>query len=315
MAKSKPLARLVHRKSANEGTNSGGLVDSITDPTELALALTDLNTRRILPYGNLRMSSLRATCIREIIIGSKMRLKKSDFIDANLNVIFDIGHGLHWRVQNSDKYFKDMKYGYWRCVNCGKIYNDKLQMRPRICRNCNSYPTFEYIEVDLQLKGITGHIDLLLKIPNKEVLRVMDIKTMKRDQYLELAAPVPDHTYQVTGYVFIADRMHQSNPWPMPVDTKKAYICYVCKEHAGRSVFPLKIFPITPEEFYFQDIENKIFTFTNMYDSATNKVYGLPPPIDECKNMRWASYRAKQCPAKDYCRGYYAKYEKGESNV
>jgi len=302
MSKS-PLGRVVRIREDRKGSNRVPSFLDSDDPTDLAIGFTELSRKREDFYGLPRMSGLYDMCIREYILGHRLRRKKVQYIDASLSIVFDIGHAIHSIVQNSDRYFKGMKMGYWKCLSC-EHDTSVVNLRPAVCPICHK-DRMEYKEVDLKIPGLTAHPDLFLKLPQTEKARVAEIKTMKKDQFLGLLAPLPENVYQMTGYVYMANKTGI-----IDVDTETGYLVYVSKEHPGTKTFPIKIFKVKPEPVYTKDIEEKVFQYLNYYDPETRTVKGLPLPIDACKNTHWNGYRSKSCPVLKECRAYAEKNEK-----
>ena len=296
-----PLGRVVRTREKRSAVPS--FLDS-NDPTELAIGFTELSYKREVPYGLPRMSGLYNTCIREYILGHKLNRKKVQYVDASLSIVFDIGNSLHSIIQNSDRYFKGMKMGHWKCTACDYEVTT-ICLRPKVCPNCHK-DKLQYNEIDMMIPGLTAHPDLFLWFPWVDKARVAEIKTIKKDAFLELVAPIPENVYQMTGYVHIANEMGVG----VDVDTEVGYLVYVPKEHPGMKNFPIKIFKVRPEPVYTKDIKKKVFEYLNYYNPETKKVTGLPLPIDECKNNRWKGYRSKSCPVAKECKLYAEKNEK-----
>lgn len=308
MQKTSSLSRVIRRRAGRGIDNSQ--TSGITDPVELAVAFCDLSVRREIQYGLPRVSSLYDLCVREYILGHKLRRSHVRYTDANLSVIFDIGHSVHRMIQESNHYFNNMKMGYWACLRCGKKYTDEIQFRPIICRGCNKkHQQFRYIEVELELPGLTGHVDLIIKNNSMDKPRVGDIKSIRKEDFVSLIRPFPEHIYQITGYIYMLSELRSKNRIGLDIDDTLGYVIYISKEHPGKNNFPIKIFPVSPESVYCDDIKKKIFSYLNYYDYKTRTVRGLPAPVDECSSGNWNVFRSRQCPVKKECLMYAEKYE------
>jgi hypothetical protein len=291
------------------------LLDSLTDPVQLAVSMTSLSLTETMPYPpSLRMSGLFDVCVREYIIGHALQKVRKRVTDASMRTVFDIGSGIHTTVQNGSHYFRDILFGDWACLGCGSVV--KLSMRPTCkCPNCGANPeAFIYREIELMIGSLSGHPDLYLLMKNS-TLRAGEVKSIKKDDFVSLVAPLAMHEYQLTGYIEMTKRyIEVFGPLgKIPFDSSRGFLIYVSKEHPGKRQYPVKIFPVIPTQFNIDDIWNKVHLYDHHYNPRTRKIRGLPSPIDECLIKSWNGYRSTACPVKMECKNFYEKRERQES--
>ena len=279
------------------------ILDSFEDTRALALSFFNLEQRIQKKYTVPRMSSLNKTCLREIILGHKLGMRKYEYVDANGSVIFDIGNELHRVVQNHSRYLGDKIYGRWKCLACNTILNKQLMPKPPECTVCGAnHNAIQYEEKFLYIKWLTAHPDAYVMSPTtKKHLIVGEIKTIDKDAFKDLVAPIADHVYQVNGYMLLSEIISKQEHWEIPFNSDEAYIYYFSKGHAGRQNYPVKIFTIKKQKAIVEDIIARVKLYRESYDPKTKTIKSLPDPVSACLGAKWSNYRAINCNVKPYC--------------
>lgn len=119
--------------------------------------------------------------------------------------------------------------GHWACLGCGKVH--EFQARPTKCDHCRCRAFApEEVRITSTESGISGGFDMLISLsPTK--LRVVEIKTIDKDKFKELVAPLAEHRIRTALYLrLVAECDH---PWAKRIDTKSADILYVTKGGFG----------------------------------------------------------------------------------
>lgn len=245
--------------------------------------------------GYMRASTIAVACPREEYLGYKYNLVRRDMAasDPSLRVVFDIGTAVHKFIQNNRSYFGDSRIGWWKCLACGsKVFGRMIDSMS--CERCGAgISAIEYHEHSFRLDSpvrVSGHVDMLVDFGG--AVRILDIKTIDRDAFLDLDTPHHNNVLQVICY------MNYINMSGIPVKVAEDYalLLYVSKGYTKNS-FPMKCFVVKNDEFLFRSVEAKLKAFTD----AVN--YGiLPKPMDECVRSDFSVYRAKVCPASDVCK-------------
>jgi hypothetical protein len=103
----------------------------------------------------IRSSGFPAICPREEVLCAVDKIPRTWKISADLNLIFQHGHGLHHQLQNDIMPAIDVIRGKWVCFGCGEMHRgapDKgvrvetwAEARPANCPSCES-PEFTFHE-------------------------------------------------------------------------------------------------------------------------------------------------------------------------
>lgn len=178
----------------------------------------------------LRCSSLPTMCAREVVLASRLKVTRDDVIHPDLQLCFDLGHGMHWAFQNRIAPKLDIIYGRWRCLRCGACYGgfgegedanpleleDRVVARPTACESpacaVDKRPRdedtcdFEYVEMFFGNKTyrIGGHPDAFLLMEDAEGMGVGELKSCSERRFKEVR-DVPDfgHVIQLQAYLWL----------------------------------------------------------------------------------------------------------------
>lgn len=165
-------------------------------------------------------------CPREFALLDVTKVKpKGQFIGTSLRTTFDMGEALHDLLRES--WGLKESVGTWRCFRCGVRH--PFCKRPVTCgvEGCKS-KLFSYKEETFfsQSTGAVGNIDMLVDL-EEPLLRMVEIKSIDKDQYKELIAPLAEHSLRTNLYMrFIEDSSH---PHKHKINLKEAIVFYVCK--------------------------------------------------------------------------------------
>lgn len=164
-------------------------------------------------------------CPRYYALHDVQKIKPgSEYLSAADVVTYDIGNDLQQRVMHA---FADMDaaVGHWQCLACRLTHT--FRPRPKSCAKCGC-ESFRAEEVRF-VSAVTGAscgVDLLVKGFGPK-LRPIEIKTMGRDEFKGLMAPLAEHRLRTNLYLrIIAESDHE---WAAQVATDAARILYACK--------------------------------------------------------------------------------------
>ena len=192
----------------------------------------------------------------------------------------------------------------WRCRSCGATQT-LLPKRPEGCPSCHEVRTMHYEEIRFrsQVSGIGGGIDLLVKLPNREKLLMVELKTDDKERFKKLLAPRAEHRERTQLYLRCA--AESDSPWRHLVDHNEARVLYISKGGWGEksskpSQWGLNDMPWTPFKEYRVTRD----------DAATEKYVELASPLWKyvqtgtmpagvCPSA--ISNRAQNCPVRDAC--------------
>lgn len=115
--------------------------------------------------------------------------------------------------------------GRWKCASCGQI--EGPSKRPKSCK-CGGGRSWEYVEYRVlsKITGISCGIDLLIDLGNKK-LEIVELKTIDKEKFKELKAPLAEHRARTCLYMKCAQE--SDDPFCKQMVTTKSRILYVSK--------------------------------------------------------------------------------------
>jgi hypothetical protein len=244
-------------------------------------------------HNHVHVSSLAGDfCPRQYAIAKHENLSLFESLTGGHKVTFAIGRAVeaHIRENLIADIGKKNVYAKWTC-ECGKQYQQGFWANVQ-CSECGK-PLDTFTEADVQddENGVKGHPDFIFRFKNKLV--VVEIKSMKKDQWDELEAPLESHIRQATMYPYLLsksvnpDRIH-----PMVI-----YI-YCTKDFKWGS--PYKEFHVdASEERYEKQRQDALAEAKQIKDY----VQGGETPPRICQSQ--ASSLAKKCPVAFRCFNVY----------
>lgn len=170
----------------------------------------------------IRVSGLAMLCAREEVLASRLGITRPDNIDADLMVIFEHGHGLHWDLQNRILPLTQTLYGRWLCGSCGTYHGGEAEweapvkgfvesqiLRPNTCPNCGAPMTSDnslYYEQWIKdpKYRLAGHPDGFLRLAGMPGLGVLEVKSISpRGAYEVRNCAKLDHVVQAQCYMWM----------------------------------------------------------------------------------------------------------------
>lgn len=287
-----------------------GKVKNVLDADEDSFALfskySDISCKvEMQPISNPRASSLYDSCMRMHVIGSTMQIKQKRFLNLHAKTTFGIGDGLHYQIQNTEMVFNDkQRVGWWLCVACQTIRSFGIFSKTK-CKNCNALPSASiYFEHALSVYNnpviVTGHPDLFISISNG-LIRVVEIKSLKKDSYVNLVMPLIAHQWQIITYLMYCNK--STTTLPVKIDEDLGYILYVAKEQTGRDMLPMRLYPVKNDHIIRGQIMKKLRAY---YTGIKNWPKDLPQVLTECSGSGFKGHRAKYCPTKGHCKDKFS---------
>ena len=240
-------------------------------------------------------------CPRFYALADVTQAKAKDrWLTTSEEVTFHMGRVLQDSVVN---WFADMgkAIGHWKCMGCGTMH--EFVTRPEKCKVCG-IKAFHPEEVRFQsaLNGASCGVDMLVGMGEPK-LRPVELKTMDKDQFKALLAPLAEHKLRTNLYLRLIEE--SPHPWSKNVSTEKATIMYISKGGYGCAdpdmakwglsdkFSPFKEFTITRDDKQTNDLVARAKAVT---DFRAGKV-GMPTGI--CPSA--LSKRAHFCKLKTTC--------------
>lgn len=154
---------------------------------------------------------------------------KDRWLTTSERMTFQIGRD---QERNLVLWFAEMGKAvcHWKCVACGILH--EFQLRPKGCSKCGC-KALEPKEVRFQsaINGASCGVDMLLAIDGKNKLTPVEIKTMDKEQFKALKAPLAEHKWRTNFYLRIISE--SSHSWSNLVSSEAAQVLYVSKGGYG----------------------------------------------------------------------------------
>lgn len=165
-------------------------------------------------------------CPKEYAIHHTLCKPKKGFaIAAPMRHTFDMGVDIGERVCND--YLVDFALGDWKCASCGTVRT--FQKKPKTgCDREDIRCNWRYEEVRLKIPPITCGFDLFLDV-GKPKARVVEIKTMIKELFVKLKAPLAEHRLRTNLYL----RMIANSPLADRVETSVGHVLYIAKSYGN----------------------------------------------------------------------------------
>jgi hypothetical protein len=242
-------------------------------------------------------------CPREIALIEHYDLKRPmNFIGTSLRYTFDLGNALAELVRN--EWLAGHAIGIWKCFRCGTKSN--FGARPYSCKTCGG-SEFKYREVRFtsEICGASGGVDLLVNMPGEKKLRVVELKSMDKEEFKTLVAPKAEHWLRTNLYLRLiaeSDFSHKSM-----VNTDEGIVLYMAKAYGFKDdeilSAGLKDSPYSPFKEYKVQRDD---TLTDKYVERAKQLHewrlaegANMAPDRICTNALCA--RASLCVAQKYC--------------
>lgn len=160
---------------------------------------------------------------------------KDEWLTTSSVVTFAIGRNVERNVVD---WFADMKriVGNWVCVSCGAVH--EFQLRPLKCGTCGA-KVFDHRETRFESEhsGASCGVDMLIKTSDPK-LRLVELKSIDKDEFKLLKAPLAEHKWRTELYLRIV--AESGHPKASLLDTSEAKILYVSKGGFGCADLGLK---------------------------------------------------------------------------
>jgi hypothetical protein len=177
---------------------------------------------------------------------------KDNYLSTSENVTYQMGRDLQDNVVH---WFADMgkAIGHWKCVNCNQLH--EFCKRPFKCKHCGCH-VFKPEEVRFksEISGTSCGVDMLITLGGPKLIPV-ELKTMDKDLFKELKAPLAEHRLRTNLYLRLIEE--SKHPFAKMIDTKTAQILYVSKGGYGCASPQLKGWGVTEAFSPFKDYEIK----------------------------------------------------------
>lgn len=193
-------------------------------------------------YKTLHVSALTKEdgfCPREVALMQIMnRQRKGRYVSMALQVAFDNGNALHDLVRNV--WLRDEVVGRWHCIGCGVELGFSKRPKGR-CPKCLRV-LWEYREevfTDPETK-VVGSIDFFLDVGEGKLV-ACEVKSMDKDLFRELKAPLAEHRIRTQTYLTLIAR--NGRPEIGRIEQGYARVLYISKGFGTKNEEHGKVMP------------------------------------------------------------------------
>lgn len=231
------------------------------------------------PYKKIHASGMtkegQEFCPREVALASSTgTIPRKQFLGTATLHTFAMGWEIQSRLNND--WLRDVMWGNWRCPNCGDI-KQYCRAPTGMCMECGSDARWIYEEVvasPTDRPSIVGSIDGFIDMGEGK-LRMVEMKTMDKDKFKELKAPLAEHRIRTLLYLKLLELSGLPEKAGVEIDVEKAFVFYVTKSFGFKDE-SIKAKGIVDQQFS----PFKEFTVTRN-DEEIDHIYNAAKPADE----------------------------------
>lgn len=187
-------------------------------------------SHKVVHASSLTQEDEKAFCPRQYALMDILKVKpKDEFLTTSLEVTFELGRQLQDSLVN---WMADigMAITDWKCLSCGCLH--EFMRRPVFCSSCGcqAFRPEEH-RFKSEKTGASSGIDMMWN--NGQMLKnqIVEIKTIDKDKFKSLAAPLAEHRLRTNLYMRIVDE--SDNVYKDRVNTQEAKIFYISKGAYG----------------------------------------------------------------------------------
>ena len=237
-----------------------------------------------------------------------------EYLTASQFMTFQIGRDQEENIVN---WFADMGRAicHWKCVGCGTVH--EFCSRPVKCKTCG-VKAFKPKEVRFEsaVSGASCGIDMLVNLGQGK-LRPIELKTMDKEEFKALKAPLAEHRLRTRLYLRIISEAKE--PWGKLVNQKEANILYVSKGGFGcaddelakwglsEKFSPFKEYKITRDDSETDALSDRAKVVKDFREKKIGMPHGLCPTAMHKRShgcpMKGACFSGKYPPKHDWTKG------------
>lgn len=229
-------------------------------------------------------------CAREFaLMDTHGREPKDRYLSAAQRVAFDQGDSLHDMCR--EQWLAKDVVGHWQCVYCGNTV--EFSKKPPRCPKCRCSHLL-YREVEFNALGTSGSIDILIDF-NVGKHALTEAKTMDKDEFKSLIAPIAEHRVRVACYLYLI--AHSDSPYKNRIDLKQGHVLYISKAYGIKNqdhnaILPFKSYVVKRDDKLAAEYFGPAIALQDFRGGGP-----MPQPI--CANP--FSKRAQSCPMSKEC--------------
>jgi len=228
--------------------------------------------------------------------------RKDGRLGTSLNVTYQVGRWYENQVRNV--WLRKYALGDWYCSNCGHTH--QYQTVPEACDNC-SHPGkhMTYIEPRAYSPEYDCSCGIDFMLWKDEFLTPVEIKTIDKDQFKVLEAPLSEHRRRTQFYLDLLSHSTWMD-FDVKINLDYGYLLYCCKgfgfadnTEGRQGISDAKFSPF--KEFKVKKIsgEGLDAVYQKALDVKAYKKTGKIPKREVCPTI--TCKRAKRCTYRETC--------------
>ena len=242
------------------------------------------------------VSALIGVCPRRHLLAHINKLERVNSVNASMRLVWALGRAAehHVRSQFIEAMQRRSILGMWVC-KCGFLKNEGLYKKGLSCPRCTGgagiykeAPFFDHTA------RITGSPDMLYVRLDTNKIRVVECKSIKKEEFEKLKSPKADHVMQAMAY----NELLKINNLPQD-DT--VTIIYICKDYQFTS--PYKEYAVKRTKDHDTQITDMWRRANLIAKGIREKAEGsnpeLPSRLSTCRDD--SSITAKGCDCVGIC--------------
>jgi len=246
-------------------------------------------------------------CARDVALRNNYNIKPPELkISTSLGYTFSMGNYLQESITRN-LYKKAV--GGWRCGNCSsRVELGTHKELIKDCRQCtNLGQDHHYRELVIRDKNlkVSAAIDLIYNNPTINKWEIVECKSIDKDQFKELKAPLAEHRTRTKLYLKLLKHNSELTPSLMSrFNLEKAYVLYYCKGFGtkeakklgtvGGIFSPFKVFELNYDDLVCSEELKNIKDLRNYQQGLREEL-----PRRLCESI--VEHRACICVSKGYC--------------
>lgn len=261
------------------------------------------------PHGTIHASEVlkEGFCPREwAFLDMGLAKKRDEFIGTAMAITFAHGRDMEYRLRN--EWLRKSMVGLWECGVCLSEHPVWGKQPFGACSKCGYSHQWRYKETRLESKvsGVSGGIDGFVDVGEKKA-RILEIKSIDKDQFKSLQAPLADHKLRTSLYLRLA---HEALLVEAErINTARATILYVSKSFgfkddtlkeagiADSPFSPFKEFVVERDDSLTDNPLRLAKVLTTWRNLPSEERYNMPCGVCSSGLIK----RAQQCSAVSPC--------------
>ena len=239
-------------------------------------------------------------CPREFALLDVTKKKpKDEFHSTALATTFADGHDKSKRLR--EDWLDGLAVGDWKCKACGDevLFSTRPKTTAADHRCIWQYNEIPFVS---SVTDVSCSPDILVKLPGREKLVVVEVKILDKDYFRDLKAPMAEHRWRTNLYLRVISE--STHPQKDLIDTQSGVVLYIgrcfgLKDTEVKS-WGIKDAPFSPfKEYNVERNDADTVYISNKALALKVARAGAKTPCGICPSV--LAQRAQKCPVVKEC--------------